>query len=380
MPFVPRNGRLQIRVTEELSEVSYLDQIHLIAVDHPAAYSLVTSEKWKSPPFPEFQLYPVTTRIHPRRALEDNGRDIASRLAAQDRFYADGFPRDYAGRAQPHTLTLDFGSAAPANDGLLVLHGWVDWADGSTFLSVAQERRGGLQPPSLQVRNQKGEWQTVIEDMGMPDGKPKTIAVDLRGKFLSASREVRIVTNLCVFWDEIYLAHGPRALPGLSRHRLQPLAADLRFRGFSPSKIHPERRQPEVFSYDHPNPVSLWNPTPGLYTRYGDVRQLLSHIDDRLAVMGAGDEVALEFDAASLPPLAPGHVREYLLHVDGWAKDRDANTAFSQTVQPLPFHGMTGYPYGPAERHPHPAYEKEFNTRPALTLIRPLIQRTVSGQ
>ena len=41
--------------------------------------------------------------------------------------------------------------------------------------------------------------------MGIPAGKPKTIAVDLTGKFLSASREVRIVTNLCVYWDEIFL-------------------------------------------------------------------------------------------------------------------------------------------------------------------------------
>ena len=42
--------------------------------------------------------------------------------------------------------------------------------------------------------------------MGMPAGKPKTIAVDLTGKWLSASREVRIVTNLCVYWDEIFLS------------------------------------------------------------------------------------------------------------------------------------------------------------------------------
>ena len=44
--------------------------------------------------------------------------------------------------------------------------------------------------------------------MGIPAGKPKTIAVDLTGKFLSASREVRIVTNLCVYWDEIFLAEA----------------------------------------------------------------------------------------------------------------------------------------------------------------------------
>ena len=81
-------------------------------------------------------------------------------------------------------------------------------------MAAAQEGKGGLIPPYLQVKNARGEWQTVIEDMGMPDGKPKTIAVDLTGKFLSASREVRIVTNLCVYWDEIFLSEDSSAPPG----------------------------------------------------------------------------------------------------------------------------------------------------------------------
>ena len=65
--------------------------------------------------------------------------------------------------------------------------------------------------------------------MGIPSGKPKTIAVDLTGKFLSTSREVRIVTNLCVYWDEIFLIDDARA----PRTKLTPLnatAADLHFR------------------------------------------------------------------------------------------------------------------------------------------------------
>ena len=59
--------------------------------------------------------------------------------------------------------------------------------------------------PYLQVKDAAGNWKTVVEDMGIPSGKPKTMAVDLTGKFLSDSREVRIVTNLCVYWDEIFL-------------------------------------------------------------------------------------------------------------------------------------------------------------------------------
>ena len=94
---------------------------------------------------------------------------------------------------------------------VLVLNGWVDWADGSTFLAASQRQGGELMPPYLQVKDARGRWKTVIDDLGMPSGKTKTIAVDLTGKWLSSSRAVRIVTNLCVYWDEIFLSEGNAA-------------------------------------------------------------------------------------------------------------------------------------------------------------------------
>lgn len=364
-------GRLEVRLTEELSEAAYFDQVRLLAIDHPTDTRIYSNEKWKAPPFPEFRLYGVRQAIHPKYAVDHLGNDVTGLLAARDRTYPNAYRRNTAGVAERHMLTLNFGNAAQKNTAILVLSGWVDWADGSTFLAAAQEG-AALQAPLLQVKNKKGEWVTVIEDMGMPSGKPKTMVVDLTGKFLSANREVRIITNLCVYWDEIFLSEGS----GKPDHRLTALAAaesTLQFRGFSPSVIHPERKQPEEFTYPNPEPSSLWNPTPGKYTRYGDVLELVTNLDDRLVVMGSGDELRLEFDPASLPPLAAGWRRDYLLHVDGWAKDRDANTAYSQSVSPLPFHKMSGYPYKQdAEKSPGEADQQRFNTRSALILLRPL--------
>ena len=57
--------------------------------------------------------------------------------------------------------------------------------------------------PALQVKDKHGRWQTVIENIGIPVGRPQTVVVDLTGKFLSASREVRIVTNMRIYWDQI---------------------------------------------------------------------------------------------------------------------------------------------------------------------------------
>ncbi|MBV9675374.1 MAG: VCBS repeat-containing protein [Acidobacteriaceae bacterium] len=378
-----QNGKYQVHITEELHEVSYLDQVQLIALDHPADVQIYTNDKFKSPPYPEFRLFGGRSRVHPIRALDERGRNVTGKLAAIDSRYPDGFPHNSAGVAGLHTLDLDFGKAAPTNRAVLVLNGWVDWADGSTFLGASQDGQGGLVFPYLQVKDKAGKWQTVVGDMGIPSGKPKTIAVDLTGKFLSSSREVRIVTNLCVYWDEIFLLEDSRS----PQARLTPMnaeRADLQFRGFSQAVIDPRRQQPEQFLYDQVRPVSNWNPTPGFYTRYGDVRPLVTRADDKLLIMGSGDEVKLEYGASQLPPLPQGWTRDFLLLVDGWAKDADPNTAFSQSVTPLPFHAMSAYPYKGNEQFPideeHRQYQKQYLTRPALRLIRPLANNQKTGE
>jgi tetratricopeptide (TPR) repeat protein len=370
-----RNGNYEVRVTEELREVSYIDKIQLIAVDHPRQEEIFTNDKFKSPPFPEFRLFGAEKRIYPTEAYDDRGHDIRPALLQRDRVYPTGFDRSYTGVANLHSIDLDFGTSAPDNKAVLILNGWVDWADGSTFLGASQEKSGGLVFPYLQVQDAQGQWKTVIEDMGMPAGKPKTIAVDLTGKFLSASRKVRIVTNICVYWDEIFLSENT-APANVKLTSADALSADLHFRGFSTPVIDPKREQPEKFEYAHWMPISQWNPTPGLYTRYGDVRALVTSVDDRLLIMGSGDEVRLLYPASAFPALPAGWTRDFLLLVDGWAKDADANTAYSQSVLPLPFHGMSAYPYPANEHFPddsiHRDYLKTYITRPALRLIRPL--------
>jgi len=368
-----RNGRYEVRITEELSEVSYLDHVQLLAVDHPAGTEIFTNEKFKGPPFPDFRLFRVEKRIYPRAARDAHGNNVLSQLAAKDQRYPNDFRRSETGIAELHTLDLDFKGAAPSGKAVLLLNGWVDWPDGSTFRRASQESSAGLVMPYLQVRDARGEWKTVNSDMGMPAGKPKTIAVPV--EFLSSSREVRIVTNLCVYWDEIFLSEDAGDA-GVSPAEAAIEAADLHFRGFSATRIDAARRQPDTFDYNRVSPASFWNPTPGLYTRYGPVDELLRSVDDRLVIMGSGDEVKLTFVA--LPPPREGLVRDYILKVDGWAKDRDPNTAFSSTVQPLPFHAMSRYPYPAAEHYPrdaaHEQYQRDYNTRTANRQIAPLDQ------
>jgi Flp pilus assembly protein TadD len=367
----PVDGMYEVRIVEELREVAYIDQVRLIALDHPAATAIYTNEKFKSPPFPEWGLFGVRRSLRPVAARDERGRDLLAPVLRSDRVYATGFRHDHSGVAEMHSLTLDFGRAAPDNRAILFLEGWVDWPDGSTFRAASQ-RGPGMMLPYLQVKDERGAWKTVIDDMGVPAGMPKTIAVDLTGRFLSESREVRIVTNLCVYWDRIFLSEETGA-PAVRSTPIDAAAADLRLRGFSRPVIDARRERPERFEYARWNATAPWDQTPGLYTRYGDVRELTTAPDDRYVVMGSGDELRLRFSAAALPPLRPGESRDFLLLVDGWAKDGDANTAFSRTVEPLPFHGMTGYPYGPGEHYPddaaHREYRARYNTRPALRFV-----------
>jgi hypothetical protein len=363
------DGRYEVRITEELHEVSYIDQVRLIALDHPAGVDIVTNEKFKSPPFPEFRLFGVSRRIFPISARDGNGRDVLAKVLR----------RDMAGVAEMHSLELDFGpNAARDNRAVLMLSGWIDWADGSTFMAASQGSKDGLVLPYLQVKDAAGQWRTVIEDMGVPAGEPRTIAVDLTGKFLSGSRAVRIVTNTCVYWDQIYLSEDTAA-PRTRLTAMDAETADLTLRGFSRAVVDPRHEQPEYYDYSEWRPAAMWNPVPGLYTRYGDVRELLAAADDRFVIMGSGDEIRLRFDPSRLPALPAGWKRDFLVLVDGWSKDADANTAFGDSVEPLPFHGMSRYPYPAAERFPddpaHRAWRKEYNVRRPVKFIQPLVAR-----
>ena len=150
-----------------------------------------------------------------------------------------------AGVAEMHSLDLDFGPNAAPRQPRGPDAQRLDRLGGRQHLhGRLAGQQGGLVLPYLQVKDAAGQWRTVIEDMGMPAGEPSTIAVDLTGKFLSASREVRIMTNTCVYWDQIYLSEDTAA-PRTRLTAMDAETADLRFRGFSRAVVDPRHEQPE---------------------------------------------------------------------------------------------------------------------------------------
>jgi hypothetical protein len=119
--------------------------------------------------------------------------------------------------------------------------------------------------------------------------------------------------------------------------------------------------------YDNLDRNAAWKLMSGDYTRYGDVRPLLEQADDCFVIMSHGEEITLRFAAADFSPIPDGYVRSFILKTDSYCKDMDLYTAFPRTVEPLPFHGMSGYPYEDHESYPDTEttrrYRALFNTR-----------------
>jgi hypothetical protein len=256
----------------------------------------------------------------------------------------------------------------------LWLNGWVFWTDSNGARALESNRQLQMVSPYLQVRDASGKWVTVIADMGLPSGTNRTMRVDLAGKFLSADRHVRIVTNLCVYWDQIFFT--THEAPAPAPIALSLLDADLHYRGFSALASDPEHVKPDSFDYQQVMMTAPWNPLRGNYTRYGSVEKLLARADDQLVVMATGDEMTVEFSPHALPAVKPGWKRDFFLNLRGYAKDGEPNTAFAWTVEPLPYNGMSNYPPSSSDHAPstseYQQYLRQYQTRPGYALIPPL--------
>ncbi len=358
----PRNGRYELRITNELEEALFVDHLQLLAVAHPRDVEVYPNEGLTIPP-PRFKLYSTRNAQVPLSAVDEHGHDVLARIAQVDRQYPDDFKlHQIRGYADEHTLTLQLGKQTART--LLLMTGWTDYAWSSDNLAASQSGKS-LQLPALQVKDKRGQWKTVIENVGIPVGRPQTIVVDLTGKFLSDNREVRIVTNMRIYWDQILVDTSAGNFP-TQVTRISPTIADLRWRGFS-LEHSPDTRQPMTYDYQKVSFTSPWKVMTGRYTREGDVRELLQTSDDMFVISRPGDELTLSFPADKLPPLPEGWTRTFLLYADGFSKEMDVNSASPDQVGPLPFHGMSKYPYSWPERYPlTPArrkYLETYNTR-----------------
>jgi tetratricopeptide (TPR) repeat protein len=341
---VARNGSYDVRITAELWETHFIDQVSLMAVDHPADLDVFVDERFAKES-PALVVHQMTRPRAVVSARDDSGRDVTDLVAQQDSRYLATFERaGFQGIAKEHYVELELDrDISGEGRSWLVANGWVYPTDSSINVAIGQS--GRIQPRgiSLEAEDVHGRWIVASPDLGFPAGKNKTVLIDLGAiarAGVSHARRIRIRTNLEIYWDWLAIAEDRSATP-MTAIRIAPEHADLRYRGFSRTDFA-RREVPELPRYSEiANTSARWRDLIGYYTRFGDVRELVQGADDRYVIMNAGDELRLSFRAPAKPP--EGWVRDFVLIGDGWEKDGDFNTTFSKTVLPLPSHDRPDY-------------------------------------
>src|SRR5579864_3977057 len=401
----PLDETLSFRFMEPLEEAVYLDQVRLLAVDHPADTDVYPNEYFASnPPYPEFKVVVSHDAKPPAGAWDDHGHNVLPDLLAH-RYFCDFAVTQFLGFARSHTLTLDLGEPYNGDPLWLLLHGEVEYFSANSMYAASQAGVQAISPyveafvasdsdvhkSDVHKNDANGKWQRVIDDMGFPPGGPRTMTADLTGKLPRGTQKIRITTNLQIYWDSILIDRTRQQLgqseprrPERSRSsggakdpassttaqmHLTPVPltrADLEFHGY-PLKIEGAPPGNVNYIYEKASATGPYTRPAVTYTRYGDVLPLLNVTDDKLAVFGSGDEVQLDFDPTNLPALPRGWVRDYFFAANGYEKDMDFYAAEGNYVAPLPFLSMGEYPYPPKKSFPldnsHVNYLLEYNTR-----------------
>ena len=334
----PRDGAYDVRITAELWETHFFDHVSLLVVDHPADTEMFVDERFLPSQPPALapramkMLGPVTD------ARDDHGHDVTASIAARDGNYLATFVRGpYQGIAEEHFVEFAIGPHSDADRLTLVASGWIYPTDSSINVAIGQGSAAKPTGLALEALDRHGAWKVVNADLGFPAGKNKTMLIDLNA--VKNATRLRLRTNLEIYWDALIVASEVAA--PLRTKRVDVRDAELRYRGYSETTSL-RGDVPETPNYERKAGVTQrWRDLTGFHTRFGSVNALLMGVDDRYVIMNAGDEMRLQFPEQPAPEA--GWRRDFVLIGDGWEKDGDYNTGFSQTVLPLPSHDHPAY-------------------------------------
>jgi tetratricopeptide (TPR) repeat protein len=364
----PVNGKLSVRFMEPMEEVNYIDQLRLVAVDHPENVEVNPDERFlDDPPFASGRVVASAGARLPVGAWIGEGQnqiDVLDLLSKRDHRFASGFTAlPYDGFANLHALTLDLGAVDAQSPLRLLMTGYVNYFSATSLYAAWQ---AGVKPisPYVEAELPNGEWKRIADDVGFPAGLERTIVVDLSGKLPAGARRIRLMTNLEIYWDQVLV---DQSIGAEAKTAELPLAlATLHFRGY-PKQTEGASSGDLDYDYDRVSLTGPFQRQRGSYTRMGDVTALVSGIDDRYAIFGSGEEIAAEFDATKLPALPAHWTRDYFFYANGFVKDMDWWDASPFTVAQLPFHSMSKYPYPANEKFPDDAnaldYQLNWNDR-----------------
>ena len=135
-----RNGTFSLRFGEPMEEVNYIDQVRLVAVDHPESTEVYPNERFLSErPFAAEKTVVSSAARPPAGAWDDTATDVLELLRARDHRYVRDFTNyRFTGFANRHTLTLDLGDWTPKNPLRLLMHGFIEYFSASSMYAAWQ--------------------------------------------------------------------------------------------------------------------------------------------------------------------------------------------------------------------------------------------------
>jgi hypothetical protein len=330
-----RYGAYELKITEPMEEVAYIDAARLVAYDLPPGWQMVLDER-KAVSAPEATGEPRFFRDErvPVRVTDDGGRDVTRAVIEVDHVAASPGRLDprYIGRTEEHGLTLRFDRALDdvQGDAMLVADGWIEYPYAQT-LFAAWQAGAAYRAPTIEARGADQQWRVLRREFGYPAGMARRLSVPL-GRLPRGATELRLRTTQEIYWDRLAVAYAATAR-SVETHPMPLASARLTSVGFPRRQLREGRRP--VFDYERRAPFADTRRARGFYTVPGPVTELVAAEDGAVAVFGPGEEVQFTF-SASLPALRSGWTRRFVLEARGWCKDMDLYTKDGETVGPLP--------------------------------------------
>ncbi|NLH16670.1 MAG: CRTAC1 family protein, partial [Phycisphaerae bacterium] len=159
-----REGYYILQILEPLEEAVYVDEIQLLAVDHPEGTEVYPNEMMAiSVDPPAFELFCYREPVRPKRVMDHRGVDVTSELMAEDRDCAGATKIDprFVGYAEKHFVDLDFGDEIDKlthRRTVLFLQGWLEYPYSATAFAAWQAKTP-LRAPTIEVWRD-GQWVT----------------------------------------------------------------------------------------------------------------------------------------------------------------------------------------------------------------------------
>ena len=231
-----------------MEEVNYLDQVRLVAVDHPAATEVYPNERFlNQAPFADGRAV-LSENAHPvAAAWDDKGREVSALLRTRDHQYVRDLPTCPSPALPTSTRSRSTWANGRRQSAAAVVARLYRVFFGEFHVCrVAVEPQASAAHVEAQLPD--GSWKRVIDEMGFPAGLPRTIVVDLTGKLPPGTRRIRLTTNLQIYWDQALVDNGADAPQHVRQTELPLASAQLAFRGY-PEQI--DGKTPGDLTYNY---------------------------------------------------------------------------------------------------------------------------------